>query len=368
MEQNFCHGHFTDPRDGRIYGTIKIGNQTWLAQNLAYDCKGSKCYGNDPANAAKYGRLYDWETAKKAVPRGWHLPSNEEWQTLIDFAGGNEVAGKKLKAEKGWKHDYLFLPCEEREERIEQEKVNGTDEFGFFALPSGNGFKPILRYTKSKILRYFFRYRITPIAAILALPFQTVRFHGIGLNASWWSADNGSYVYLTNCNYMELFDKKGVTFYSVRCIRNDDSYKLHKEFPSLKSIQAKFNEEQKLKEDALNKRHDLAIKEYKKVLENITIKNPTNEVLTDEKKEHLFNIELNLAKRKLVDNVVASNNTQNNLSRMIGEAKKRGENIEPLARQMKVFGELVEQNYLTIRYIDIHPLYKPLSPKELYGY
>jgi len=114
---------FTDPRDGKIYRTVKIGNQVWMAENLNFDCPGSKCYDNDPKNANIYGRLYDWETAKKACPPGWHLPSNEEWQALVDFAGGGEIARKKLKAKNGWNRN-----------------GNGTDEFNFSVLPGGYGY------------------------------------------------------------------------------------------------------------------------------------------------------------------------------------------------------------------------------------
>jgi uncharacterized protein (TIGR02145 family) len=127
------HGTFTDPRDGRTYKTAKIGKQIWLAENLAFDYAGSKVYGNDLANLAKYGRLYDWETAKKACPPGWHLPTNKEWQELVDFAScytgkfkelrDDSEAGKHLKATSGWK-----------------ENGNGTDAFGFSALPGGYGY------------------------------------------------------------------------------------------------------------------------------------------------------------------------------------------------------------------------------------
>jgi hypothetical protein len=82
------YGIFTDPRDGRTYKTVKIGRQTWLAENLNYEAEGSKCYENDPDNCAKYSRLYNWETAMKACPKGWHLPTNKEWQTLINCVDG----------------------------------------------------------------------------------------------------------------------------------------------------------------------------------------------------------------------------------------------------------------------------------------
>jgi len=117
---NTSSGTFTDPRDGKTYKTVKIGEQTWMAQNFAFDYAGSKVYGNDLSNLEKYGRLYDWETANKACPAGWHLPTEDEWATLIAFVGGSEIAGKKLKANDDWR-----------------ESGNGTDDFGFAALPSG---------------------------------------------------------------------------------------------------------------------------------------------------------------------------------------------------------------------------------------
>jgi len=117
---------FTDPRDGKVYRTVKIGSQIWMAENLNYDIPGSKCYKNDPANAEKYDRVYNWKTAKKACPEGWHLPSNDEWQTLVDFVGGKEIAGKKLKATSGWKKGWF------------SSSGNGEDTYGFSALPSGS--------------------------------------------------------------------------------------------------------------------------------------------------------------------------------------------------------------------------------------
>jgi uncharacterized protein (TIGR02145 family) len=114
------------------YKTKQIGTQTWMAENLDYYVAGSKCYHNDPANCTKYGRLYDWETAKTVCPTGWHLPSYEEWDILVKYVdpnfnsdndeGGNDnVAGTKLKAKNGWGTD-----------------DKSSDDYGFSALPASS--------------------------------------------------------------------------------------------------------------------------------------------------------------------------------------------------------------------------------------
>jgi uncharacterized protein (TIGR02145 family) len=110
---------FTDPRDGKVYKTAKIGAQTWMAENLKYNAENSKCAGNCGSD----GQLYNWETAKRSCPKSWHLPSKEEWETLVNFAGGKDIAGKKLKASKGWS----FIGT----------SGGGTDDYGFTARPRG---------------------------------------------------------------------------------------------------------------------------------------------------------------------------------------------------------------------------------------
>ncbi len=171
---------FVDPRDKKTYETVKIGDQTWMAQNLDYhgeDGYLGLCYGDEPKKKIKkpenckiFGRLYDWNEAMKACPEGWHLPSQKEWQTLVDFAGGGKVAGKKLKAKAIWT-EYDFTKnspkcgtggtssignvggtpstprcrwtreCTDDRGRVTVTNYNEctTDEYGFSALPGGEG-------------------------------------------------------------------------------------------------------------------------------------------------------------------------------------------------------------------------------------
>ena len=117
---------FTDNRDGKVYRKVAIGGKTWMAENLNYAASGSKCYGDDPSNCEKYGRLYNWPTAMSACPAGWRLPHESEWRTLTDYVGGEKEAGKKLKSASGW-NNYKRM------------SGNGMNEYGFSALPGGFG-------------------------------------------------------------------------------------------------------------------------------------------------------------------------------------------------------------------------------------
>jgi uncharacterized protein (TIGR02145 family) len=144
--------HFCDARDSKIYKAVFIGSQAWMAENLNYKTEdgASRCYptsGNtntsdaDNANCTTYGRLYNWATAmelppncntcvpsyldtKGICPDNWHIPSDAEWTVLTDFVGGWSDAGSKLKATSGW-NDY------------NGSSGNGTDDYGFAALPGG---------------------------------------------------------------------------------------------------------------------------------------------------------------------------------------------------------------------------------------
>ena len=119
-------GTFTDSRDGTVYKTVEIGGKRWFAENLNYDVPNDTldvCYENSADSCAKYGRLYTWDAAMKACPAGYRLPTDAEWETLVKSAGGSETAGLKLKLASGWNGT----------------NGNGTDDYGFAALPGGLG-------------------------------------------------------------------------------------------------------------------------------------------------------------------------------------------------------------------------------------
>jgi len=136
-------GTFKDPRDGKTYKIVKIDTQIWMAENMDYSGKNDDigaCYEKDPKNCKKYGALYTWSEAMKICPSGWHLPSEKEWQTLVNFAGGGEIAEQKLKV-KGWDKYNCKYTTKETTGRgkviVTEHNECSTDEFGFSALPGG---------------------------------------------------------------------------------------------------------------------------------------------------------------------------------------------------------------------------------------
>ena len=173
-----------DLRDGKVYKTVTIGDQVWMAENLNIETDSSLCYNDSTKYCSKYGRLYSWAVANSVCPEGWHLPTIDEFETLFATVGGQSTAGKKLKSASGW-------------ENVD----NGTDDFGFNALPAG--------FKDSK----------------------SGRFYGEGEYAEFWGADyNGNYAYLINLRR----DAAGTTIYdkdftedgkplaaSVRCLKGD---------------------------------------------------------------------------------------------------------------------------------------------------
>ena len=207
------YGSMTDSRDGQIYKTVKIGNQVWMAENLNYadsvttpSLVGKNwCYGNKVENCDVAGRLYTWTAAIDSValydggngvvcgygmactlpatvqgicPNGWHLPTETEWKTLFTEVGGKSTASKILRSQTGW-----------------YESGDGTDAYGFSALPAGHG-----NYDNG--------------------------FFGGGKETYFWSAtEHGSYS--VECIYLDYYgeyaflnDYYKYNGYSVRCLKN----------------------------------------------------------------------------------------------------------------------------------------------------
>lgn len=88
---------FVGTVNAQEFKTVKIGNQVWMASNFSQNVPGSNPYNEDPVMEAKYGRLYTFQAALKACPKGWHLPSLKEWDELLTLLGGEDKAGKLLK-------------------------------------------------------------------------------------------------------------------------------------------------------------------------------------------------------------------------------------------------------------------------------
>ena len=169
-------GTFKDTRDGKVYKTVTIGTQTWMAENLAYKAD-SGCWAY--SNIEIYGYLYDWETAKKVCPIGWHLPSDSEWTTLTKYLRGDRIGGGKLKSTIGWNNP----------------NSGATNESGFTALPGGCRNDNGLFVEKGKF-------------------------------GSWWSSTglNSTYARCLNLGYdnssVNRFYYNKAFGFSVRCLRN----------------------------------------------------------------------------------------------------------------------------------------------------
>ncbi|MDR0516825.1 MAG: fibrobacter succinogenes major paralogous domain-containing protein [Fibromonadaceae bacterium] len=203
VEYDPADGKFCDNRDNKFYKYVDIDGQIWMAENLNHNVDGSKCGSTlsgsgtlsdeDDVACDKYGRLYDWNTAmggapssvanpsgvQGVCPSGWHLPSDAEWQTLIDFVGGDETAGTKLKAASVWNNNGY-----------------GNDDYGFFALPGGfDGYSGV------------------------------DSFDDVGYTGYWWSTSERSYFayyrsmhYLDESVYWDYQYKDHL--YSVRCVQD----------------------------------------------------------------------------------------------------------------------------------------------------
>lgn len=188
---------FTDPRDGKVYKTIKIGDQVWMAENLAYKTADSYAYNDSEDSAAIYGRLYNWYELNQAVPDGWHLPSKAEWEQLSDFLKENGYSyddnddtkiAKALAATTSW------LTCDV--DGTPGNDILSNNSSGFSGLPGGyrNG--------------------------------QFSSFTMINKTGFWWSSSGTSdsqpiiaRLYYNNSAFVIWQAPNGYS-YSVRCVRD----------------------------------------------------------------------------------------------------------------------------------------------------
>jgi uncharacterized protein (TIGR02145 family) len=185
----FLKAGITDSRDGKSYSAVLMGTQTWMAKNLNYAATNSKCYSNQENNCTQYGRLYNWATAMTVCPDGWHLPSDDEWNALMKFVNPScsensdcANAGANLKATDGWNS-------------YNGNSGNGTDDYGFSALPGGNGNS------------------------------GGSSFYNVNEYGSWWSATqiDASYAYHRNMGYLNAnvgrISADLSRYFSVRCVK-----------------------------------------------------------------------------------------------------------------------------------------------------
>jgi uncharacterized protein (TIGR02145 family) len=195
-------GTFTDPRDGRLYKTFSIGEQTWMSENLAYEIPGKQAsfdslwypsiymlrvpdawcyYNNDKDSLGRiYGVLYQWKAAQEACPTGWHLPSIEDWNIFKDYLGNIDKVGNNMR-EIGISH-------------WSSPNANATNLSHFTALPGG------LRTTKGV-------------------------FKSLGIFGVWWS--NTEYGYddadifgVGLDSYSTQGNAPKRNGYSVRCVKD----------------------------------------------------------------------------------------------------------------------------------------------------
>lgn len=161
-----CPGIPTVTYEGKVYNTVLIGSQCWLEENLNVGTmvNGSQdqtnngiiekyCYNNNPANCITYGGLYQWnemmgytttQGGQGICPSGWHIPTDNDWKVLEGFVDSQYGvddpewdntgwrgfdSGKNLKSESGWNYG-----------------GNGTDLYGFRALPGGSRYPDGLFY------------------------------------------------------------------------------------------------------------------------------------------------------------------------------------------------------------------------------
>ena len=212
-------GQITDERDGQIYKTVKIGEQTWMAENLNYDDSISQCYNNELDNCTKYGRLYSWDAtmncrlfesigdcyqhhynnyelgivSRGICPIGWHIPSDRELSNISALIHKNSNA---IKSNYGWNND-----------------KNGYDILGLNILPAGS-------YTLNKNLwidmgesSCFW----TTLQSAIALSFYSEKSEVV--------PQNEAFVYCISSQNQKIIENyvSKSNAYSIRCVKDSST-------------------------------------------------------------------------------------------------------------------------------------------------
>lgn len=190
-DEDLEKGYIIDERDNKTYIIGKIGDDIWMLENLNYASTNSKCYKDNFKYCKKFGRLYNYNDAKKSCPNGWKLADKEHWDSLEKIvykeynnsvpnaSGYSRIVGKSLKSEKRWSRG----------------EVGGYNAFGFNALPSGQ-----YGYLSRK---------------------KDYRFYGIGKTAVWYRSDGGLAMI---SNFGKFYNQNQYMatkeyYYSCRCIK-----------------------------------------------------------------------------------------------------------------------------------------------------
>ena len=175
-------GDYKDPRDDYEYKWVRIGTQLWIAENINFATpEGSMCI-----QCSNWGRLYNFESAKTACLDGFHMPSKDEWETLLQFAAEKGKVASVLKANFGWD------PITEGSNDF----GNGTNMLGFAAKAGGGHF------AKSDV------------------PRKDRKFDGAGKKAYFWTTDGDVLVFYHNKDVAK-FEKFNPEFgASLRCLKD----------------------------------------------------------------------------------------------------------------------------------------------------
>lgn len=215
-KQGICGYPILDSRGEKPiwYNTVKVGQQCWMAENMNYAVSGSRCYGDDPNNCARFGRLYNWRQAMAApaapdwagedqvqgiCPDGWHVPNNTEWTTLFNDLN---KSGKNMKS-------FYW--------------GNNADAAGFGALPGGG---------------YFYAY-LPGYATYAGINSRTTEYYDANSRAWWWTSTNNIRGWSTTSNSGSEWNSIMMPFYVM--LENNDTFQQNTDvpwstYPALNSI------------------------------------------------------------------------------------------------------------------------------------